>query len=90
MIKCRDAIASKNHNFISNFVLYPLYLAFAFVRKLIFQYISYHNSQSITKRYAECALRVRVVFVEVKAGAALEGSGIKISLFVILVSIIVY
>ena len=53
-------------------------------------HISYHNSQSITKRYAERALRVRVVFAEVKAGAALEGSGIKISLFVILVSIKVY
>ena len=41
-------------------------------------HISYHNSQSITKRYAERALRVRVVFAEVKSGAALEGSGIKI------------
>ena len=52
--------------------------------------IYYHNSQSITKWYVERALGVRVVFAEVKAGATLEGSAIKLSLFSFLINEVLY
>ena len=64
--------------FYFKFCVVPIVTTFCIFKET---YNSYHNSQSITKRYAERALRVRVVFAEVKAGAALEGSANKISLF---------